>query len=302
MYVKNILSEIQVMLGDGDGQKFGRAMYIDAFKNISMHIASQTEVWMNRATVVPRDTTVADWANNTAYIVGDKVKSGGVIYTCIRAHTSSLGASNILTDHEAGSWEYTSEAESDSKFVYLSNLSIYRLLNVFRTYTNSEGTQTFAKCREYSMQTIQNNFDGKPFDINTTSLDEMDFAVFPQHGRYDTTNDSMILLFGSTFEETDRVVVDYISNRPLDTMLVWLSTTATPQFDIPDYLYFSFKYGALWQMAESLFAQGDESKQGIMVMAKANYDKYVRDAAGYTKNLKSNPSSLQAQPLNWLPE
>ena len=51
-----------------------------------------------------------------------------------------------------------------------------------------------------------------------------------------------------------------------------------------------------------LYNRGNNHYMTVADRNKVYFDRYLRDAVGYTRMLRNNNSTLQMQPINWLPE
>jgi len=74
----------------------------------SGNVTSDFMVAADKFSLMPStDSAIADWANATAYVVGDQVKSNDNYWVCIQAHTSA----NAKKPHVAGGADYWNQTD-----------------------------------------------------------------------------------------------------------------------------------------------------------------------------------------------
>lgn len=262
---------VQSNINDLAMERVQAAEYVDLLNFVAMDIAEQTEIYVNRYRTKPNPapgSATPTWTVNIPYTISLPVTVGPPV---------------------------------------LNDLSIFRFIRVVR------GLNDWFECREYSQQSISASISANSsFNINRTQLGTYDFLTMigsPLTGM----DGSVSLIFGGHFEEEEEVVIDYISNRPFGNPTAagisstggtalnqWNPNNNNPQ-SIPDFLRNAFEWGLLWRVCESLYFKGDESFVQKAERAKSMYQIYLRAAVGYAKMFKDNKSSLQMQPVNWLP-
>lgn len=173
-------------------------------------------------------------------------------------------------------------------------LSPFRLLRV-TVLRNG----TWYETREYSFQAIDATAGGaRSFYQNNYQLDSQSFRTGFIDGNGVIT-DGRTITFPVGFAADEAVNVDFIQSVPF-TYNLWSTPVNAP--NIPDFLVNTFREGMKWRAMERLFNKGDDSYMPRADRAKMNYEKYLREAMGYSHNLLDKNSMLQMRPHIWLPE
>jgi len=196
-------------------------------------------------------------------------------------------------------------------------LSPYRILRVARTDTpriQTIGQDTEVKwreTREYSVQAVSATGVGNTaFNVNTVDISRHGFAPTFIDKDTGTVTDARTLTFARPFEIGEQVVIDFIQTQPF-SMEKWYNYTPSgnllwvdnyPPVEIPDFLLRPYRWGLQWLVCENLYTKGDDGFAEKANRAKMYYDMFLREAMGYAHMLLDKNSSLQSQPIIWLPE
>jgi hypothetical protein len=180
-------------------------------------------------------------------------------------------------------------------------LSPYRFIRMVRSSTNNDGTAGWTECREWSQQAVGATSGGHAsFPQNNYQLSNNAFSTQfynDSTGGTNTVDDSRTINFPNGFDVDEQLVIDFIQTRPF-TLTQWTNPT---NVSIPDFLRNPFTYGLLYKLQERLYNKGDESMLGRAERTKTMYEKYLREAMGYSHNLLDNKSTPQSFPRVWLP-
>lgn len=259
-------------------------------------------------TILPTNVTYWTLINaydiSASYVIGDYVYYGSNpdFYRAIAADSG-----NLPTDSDF--WLYignTGTYINTATIPYQSNNVVFdpfRILRVMRQYSNAAditGAElgSWFETTEYSPQAILASVSGiDSFRINETQLDARAFSTQFMNRTLSAIN-GITLKFATGFSIGDKVCIDYISGTPF-TVTQWLNPVAQ---SIPEFLERPMKFGMLWEIFRKLYNKGDNNAQNKAIMNQQLYDKYLREAQGYSLMLRNKESSLQIQPINFLSE
>lgn len=124
--VSDIISAVQIEIGDIAGDRVQPAEWVDMFNRIARQVAQNTEVWMDRFTLIP-NPLVGDWNNNQNYTQGQFIEESGSYYVAVDSHISNTGG--VFADDsahwtEVNAWtDGTSYAVND--YIYVDGPQFY---------------------------------------------------------------------------------------------------------------------------------------------------------------------------------
>ena len=146
-------------------------------------------------------------------------------------------------------------------------------------------------CREISSQSIvtaQSNL-GSGFHINDTILDSIHYSVR-------NIGDGLELTFAYELQVGDKIESVLITNQPSNI------DTFTDTSKLPYFAYNAIYYGMYSKVLEKLISLGMGNYGGIYNNSMIAYQNQKMELKAYIRNLKTNTSFPQIQPLKWLSE
>ena len=331
--IPEIFSAVQSNIGDDAMDSVHIGHYVDNCNRIANTIAIETQMWIGRYEATPVND-MFEWTMDRIYTKGQLVNYQSVTYVCIDENVNErpdmfanrwalcpLWADG--TSYTAGSYVHFNNTVylvvnattlrppcADYKiysYVDLNATTVilpykihnewiapYKFLSVYRGHSSTGIRET----TEYSVQSISNTLGGiDSFRINPTVLNAGSFGT-DFVNKAGTIVGDIRLSFADTFLMDEKVYIDYISQTPFK-ITNW---NQTPPISIPDFLQQSFIYGLTWLIADMLYNRGNQYYMAVADRNKMYFDRYLRDAVGYTRMLRNNNSTLQMRPINWLPE
>ena len=338
---QDILSKSQSAVGDLSMERIQRGEWISMFNDVTVGIASKTEIWISRFITVP-NPVASPWVTNTNYTLNMIVASGGVYYICISAHTSS--SSNKPPN--ATYWTAISQWSAASSYSQGDIVQDGSLVKFYRALTDvAAGTsldddsywiEVYTDGNEVNVVTLPYSFNSKtlaPFKvlrvarkgeegwtevneysqqaIGTTTGGNYSFAINKTMLDINAVSTGFVDALGNTDGSiTFTFAVGFESGEELVIdyisgrpfeLALWRGGT-TPDPVIPDFLGNSYEYGLIMKAMERLYLSGDDSIANRYAASKNLYNLHLREAVGYAKMLRSTKQSIRIQPMNFLDE
>ena len=331
--IPEIFSAVQSNIGDDAMDAVHIGHYVDNCNRIANIIAIETQMWIGRYEATPVND-MFDWTIDRIYTRGQLVIYNSITYVAIDENVNerpdlyaNRWAISVLwvegTTYTAGAYVHlnntvynvvntttTRPPSADYKvysYVDLNATTVilpykihnewiapYKFLSVYRGHSSTGIRET----TEYSVQSISNTLGGiDSFRINRTFFDGGKFGT-DFVNKAGTISGDIRLHVADTFLMDEKIFIDYISQTPFK-ITNW---NQTPPISVPDFLQQSFIYGLTWLIADMLYNRGNNHYMTVADRNKVYFDRYLRDAVGYTRMLRNNNSTLQMQPINWLPE
>ena len=330
--ISNIFSAVQSNLGDDAMDAIHIGHYVDTCNRVANIVAMETQMWVGRYEATPVND-LYDWSSFLTYTRCQLVTYGGLSYISLTetaneqpdlfpavwalcplwANTSVVqggyvhynntiyqAVQNTSAEPPANTYKYIGSLDLNTSTVIIpfklqqNIIAPFKFISVFRGYPDG----TIKETTEYSMQSVQNTQAGvNSFRINNTYFDGGKFAT-DFVNKEGTLIGDIKLEFADTFLMNERVYIDYISQVPFKIS----NWNQNPPIMIPEFVEQSFIYGLTWLLADMLYNRGNQYYMNIADRNKAYFDRTLRDAVGYTRMLRNNDSTLQMQPINWLPE
>jgi hypothetical protein len=330
--IRNVLSTAQSNIGDDSMDAIFIGHYVDFCNRIANRVATETQCWIGRYIATPVNDMYS-WDKRFKYSTGQIAEFNGMFYIAIENNTNEnpftstnkwsscpiwnstltvnqnqyvmhngfiyKATQNTVTEPPSDDYDILGEVLLHSSQVILPYkmqqeiIAPHRIISVSR-YDGASYNET----TEYSMQSVtQTQKGGFSFRVNTSVLNENSFYTSFVNKSGSVSGD-MALHFTNPFGMDERVYIDYISGTPFK-LINWQQT---PDIQIPEFLEQTFISGLTWLCAEMLFSKGNAYMQAIADRNENRFTKDLREAVGYTRMLRDNSSTLQARPINWLPE
>lgn len=272
--LKSLVSRLQRTIGDEEGQRVRRAELIDIVEEAIDVVAGEVKLWVNILTIEPRKL-------NEDYIVPT--------YANLALLPNTQGITVLVTDEQMrylrrnGQWipypYNTLRLEPEN----------YRLVATMQVWKNG------MQCFEKSYQAINTAYSTGylyPETTNDTTRDNngIEFTALRRD------DDGFTFTFSTDFLAGDKVTIIYRAEKPISFVI---SETAE---EVPDVVWKAIYWHALVNMLEHLMMQGDDAVSGRLNYAKKEASSTLTEANAYLRNLNNEISTIQVQPLRWLPE
>jgi hypothetical protein len=109
-------------------------------------------------------------------------------------------------------------------------------------------------------------------------------------------DDGFTFTFSTDFQAGDTVTLIYRAEKPISFLI---SETVE---EVPDAVWKAIYWKSLVNMLENLMMQGDDAVSGRLNYAKKEADSELNNANAYLRNLNNEISTIQVQPIKWLPD
>ncbi len=272
--LKSLVSRLQRTIGDEEGQRIRRAELIDIIEEAIDAVATTVKLWVNIITLEPRkaneDYTVATFANlsslpNTQNITA-LVLDEGMRYL-----------------HRHGAWI----AYPYNTFrIEPENIRMHATMQLWKN-----GQQAFEKSYQ-SINTAYSTGYLYPQSTNDTMRDNngLEFTALRRD------DDGFTFTFSTDFQAGDTVTLIYRAEKPISFLI---SETGE---EVPDAVWKAIYWKSLVNMLENLMMQGDDAVSGRLNYAKKEADSELNSANAYLRNLNNEISTINVQPIKWLPD
>lgn len=169
------------------------------------------------------------------------------------------------------------------------------LLTVYR----SDDQQNWLECAEYGYETNMATLRGEStFIKNNGRLNKRHYHTQYMDEDTNQIDDGRYLIFNEPIKENEFVAVDFVSSNSVDVIL-WEDNMT---LQVPDFLEDAIRYGVQWKLMERIFNRGNNKYESRAMLAKRNYDRYLKKARSIALNYLNIGDSMQIQPINYLPE
>lgn len=166
--------------------------------------------------------------------------------------------------------------------ISLPDTQIYKLEYVKRDNTD---------CREISLQSVvtaQTNLN-RGFHVNDTELSDIHYCAT-------VVDDNMVLKFVNELQAGTVIESLLITNTSV------INDTFEDTSKLPYFAYNAIYYGMYVKVLDKLITLGNSQMSGIYGSMAINYQNEKIKLKAYIRNLKTNSSFPQIQPLLWLSE
>lgn len=273
MTLQNLLSKIQRSIGDETFTKIKRAEMMDIVDNAVQSVASTVKLWVEQIEITPRRltetftvTTFNDLAALTPTLYDTAfVLDTGLRYRFYKSQWEIYPYNTVKIDPEL--------------------TQIYQTIQVWKN-----GVQ----CTEQSLQSVNQGYATGYFFTGTNAVTPNALGI--QYAHYRRPDDGSDLVFARDFESSDTVVIIYRNERPIVANL-W-----TNNITIPYVVGNAIQFEAIERCWSVLFMRGEDAALQRAQYASELSRKELAGVDAYLRNLLNENSSINVQPLRWLPE
>jgi hypothetical protein len=272
--LKSLVSRLQRTIGDEEGQRIRRAELIDIIEEAIDSVVYTVKLWVNIITLQPR-------AANETFTVAT--------YNDLAALSHQQNNTALVLDE---SMRYLRRGGQWIPYPYNTlriepeNIRMHATLQLWKN-----GQQAFEKSYQ-SINTAYSTGYLYPQSTNDTMRDNngLEFTALRRD------DDGFTFTFSTDFQAGDTVTLIYRAEKPIEFLI---SETGE---EVPDVVWKAIYWKSLVNMLENLMMQGDDAVSGRLNYAKKEADSELNNANAYLRNLNNEISTIQVQPIKWLPD
>lgn len=273
MNLQNLLSKVQRSLGDESFNKIKRAEIMDLLDDAMATVAATVRLWIEQLEINPRKLSEDFTVNDVADL------SGLIAQQYDTAYVLTAGQRYRFYN---GAWE---------EYAY----NIIRIdPEITQIYQTIQVWKNGVQCTERSLQAINQGYGTGYLFTGTNAVTPNNLGI--EYAQYRRPNNGSDFVFARDFESTDTVVIIYRNEKPLNANL-WVT-----QVDLPYPVMGAIQYLLTSLCLTTLYIRGDDSALARSQYANELAKKELAAADAYLRNLLNENSSINVQPLRWLPE
>lgn len=273
MNLQNLLSKVQRSLGDESFNKIKRAEIMDLLDDAMYTVAATVRLWIEQLEITPRKLTEDFTVNDVSDLTALNAQEGDTAY--------------VLTAGQRYRF-YNSAWEEYAYNIIRIDPEITQIYQTIQVWKNG------VQCTERSLQAINQGYGTGYLFTGTNAVAPNSLGI--EYAQYRRPNDGSDFVFARDFESTDVVTIIYRNERPINAKL-WVT-----QVEVPYPVLSAIQYLLTSMCLTVLYMRGDDTALARSEYANQLAQKELAAANAYLRNLLNENSSINVQPLRWLPE